>query len=83
MDATPDTIPDDIRQRAVELDQKMWMVQTHREAIALLSIALLSERERCAKIAEHRVQLAPSLAPEAVSALFAALPAAIREGSHD
>lgn len=41
-------------------------------------LRVLIERERCAKLVDHRVALASELSPEAAAAVFAALSAAIR-----
>lgn len=76
-------IPDDIQRTAYKIIYEAQFGEGFEiEAPVLLQRALMAERERCAKIVEHRVELARTVAPEAAGALFVALPEAIRGEPH-
>jgi hypothetical protein len=73
-------IPSDIEQAATRFAGKylahdISCERLYRDVAALV----MAERERCAKIAQRRADLAKTLAPQAVFAMLDALPDAIRQ----
>lgn len=75
-------LPDDIRVTAHDVAFDCGPPSSFDEVAAHIARCLLAERlsatERAAKIVEHRIELANTLAPKAAEAVFVALPDAIR-----